>query len=328
MYSHRVQQPLLWAWTSVAMTAPLAYYAGRCHWVFVLFIGVLCGLLCQYVLTAKEKTVCLGVWYSVLQFLWLGIALGEMVRWSAMCWPNDSGLAVSLILLALAASAAACGTARAAGVCGVLVWGVGILYIILAAAGISNLHPKWLKLGDAVPKVYPVELIFVFLLPVGARTLGSEQNKKAWIGITAMLLFGTLLAMWTIGGLSEPVSREYEFPFYEFCKSLQLVGSVKRFEALIAVALTVGFFGVESMLLSLGAGLAEAVRKECGKKGICISALIGAAAATIPTEYGGIVLAAGSLIFWGLQPFFTIQKEKIKSRKKGKKGLDNRGSEW
>ena len=328
MYSHKTEQLQMWAWAAGAMTAPLAYYAGRCHWVLVLFTGALCSVICQYVLEAKENAVCRAVWYNGLQFIWLGVALGEMVKWSALCWPSDSGIAAALILLILAAAAAVCGKERIAGVCSVLMWGIAILYIILLAAGISNLHPEWLNVREPLLEDYPVGLIFIFLIPLGKRMLCPSKSKKAWIGMGTMVLFGTLLAIWTIGGLSQSGSRSYAFPFYEFGKSLQLVGSVKRFESLIAVALTAGFFALESMLLTISAELAENVKQGIGQKGIWLGALIAAVTAILGFDSEGIVLGAGSLLFWGLQPFCTIQKEKIKSRKKEKKALDNVENEW
>ena len=318
----------MWAWAAGAMTAPLAYYAGRCHWVLVLFTGALCGAICRYVLESKENSVCQAVWYNVLQYIWLGVALGEMVKWSALCWPSDSEIAAALILLILAAAAALCGKARIAGVCSVLMWGIAILYIILLAAGISNLHPEWLNVREPLLKEYPVGLIFIFLLPMGKRILCQAKSKRVWIGMGTMVLFGTLLAIWTIGGLSESGSRSYAFPFYEFGKSLQLVGSVKRFESLIAVALTAGFFALESMLLTISADLAENVKQGIGQRGIWPSALIAAVTAILGIDSEGLVLGAGSLFFWGLQPFYTIQKEKIKNRKNAKKALDNGGNEW
>lgn len=323
MYNRDIIKLQMWVWTASAMTAPLAVSAGRSGWPWVLLLGVLCGSVCQVVLMDGNSTAINKAWYYCLQFAWLAFALGTAVRWSALCWPSDSSITAGVILLLLSASAAICGRSRAAAVCSVLSWGVGLLYLILILAGLSNMEIKWLVSEKALAGEFPAELIFIFLIPAGMHMLEPQSNRRPWIGSAVMLSFGLVLSFLTIGGLSASAGERYAFAFYEFSKSLQLVGSVKRFEALAAVVMTAGFFALESLLLIMCKSSAEKIRQGKGKQSVWIASAIALVATLMGGNDSSLILAAGSLVFWGVVPVSTIVTARIKSLKKSKKVLDN-----
>lgn len=136
----------------------------------------------------------------------------------------------------------------------------------------------------------------------------ERRKGTAWLlGIT---LFAAVISVWCAGTLSRRRAMAIEIPFYEYSKSLNLLGVAERFEALASVALTLGMFCLLSLLLSAAENL---------MKNGAVYAGAGAAIAASCMHFNTMLLSAITAIFWVGLPLI---KRMIKNRKKVKKVLD------
>lgn len=317
MLSDKIPSRQAWAWLLVSMSAPLAVAAGRSSWIWVLAVGVVCGGVCWGIYAMGTETPRYAKWFCCLQILWLTIAAGEMARWSGYCWGGDGEVpAVSVTLLVLAACASWNGGERASRVGSVLAWFVGLLYIIVLGAGVRGLRGQWIEATLETP---PVELVFVFLIPVALGMLPQGKSGSGkWI-LWIPVAFGLMVSIWTMGTLSWTGMAQSTFPFYTFTKSLRLFGVAERFEAFVSVALTMGFFSVMSLFFSVAGELAEQIRPKGGRAGIVISCTLAAGAVLIGKGASELELAVLAAIFWGILPLGAAACGKIKKSKNNEK---------
>lgn len=310
MSNEKIPATQLWAWVLTAMSGPLAWIAGRNGWPGVLVTGVVCGLL-NWVVLRLNADAGWSKWICALEWLWLPVLTGAMMRIAGLCWESDSAYpAVPLTLILLAALSAWNGAERASRTGGVLFWLLALLYGVILAAGGTGVRLEWLK-PHRTEAAEPM-LLAVFLLPTLALFVPREQ-KGNWTGIAAAAVFGTVIALLTAGTLSPQVSASSDDSYYRFSQSLRLFGT-GRFESLASVALTMGYFGCASFLMSVGYELAERIRTGWGKPSVICLAILGGAAvlAPIPAEW----VAAGSILLLVHLPLLSGITWKIKSQKK------------
>lgn len=317
MSKNKINAVTLGAWLFAAITAPLAQIGAGAPWLYVLAVGAICGVLCWCIHSLSGGDCCTAKWYCLVQLLFLAIATGAITNWTADCWPTGSTFpVVPLVLLALAAASAWDGGIRASRTGGVVFWFVALLFVIILAAGVKNQRTEWLRpeweLGDG-------RLIFVFLIPAVATFLPREKGKGYGITFLAVLFFGLAATLLTIGALSPKVAKGMAFAFYEYSKSLSLLGVAERFEAFVSVALTMGYFALLSLLLSGAYHLTETLGKGSGRYGILFC--VAAAAICIGFYPIGtqIWLPMCAVLLWGVLPFGVHAVEKIKKSKNGEK---------
>ncbi len=281
---------------SAALLAPLAQTAASCSWLTVALIGGV-TLLCCWLLGKYAPRP--GPILAALQGLWASLVLSELLHWSTYSWPgHEDDYTIALGILALALWATKGGSVRGARIACVLFWPVTLLLGSVLVSGLpdmslSNLKPSW-QLPDAW-------LIVVLLLPALLTQRGVIIGGGRLAGL---LFYGLCLATVTAGVLSVSVSADVSAPVYELSRSLSLWGIAERFESLIAVALTLGYFATLTFLLCLpdGSGEMKSLRW-------CIAAL----AAML--YISGIrpdsrLVAVGCIALWFLAPLLASLKKR------------------
>lgn len=249
MYREPVDRKRLWAWLAVAMSAPLAHFSGG-SWLTLLILGLTCGVVLALIPSrsriTNSKVLC------TLELVWIVILLSQLMPLSAQYWPGEkSEFVIPVVLLALGAYGC---SKRGARVAGVLFWILVILYIPVFAAGGKDVELRWL-----VPQSMEISLwlVPVLLIPCCAAFLpvSSESGKSWYAGI---LIFGLLLWLMTAGVLSPEAAARMQTPFRELSRGLT-IGAASRFESLISVMVTLGWFGLGSLLIRCGSIFAQSL---------------------------------------------------------------------
>ena len=256
-------------------------------------------------------------WFCLLQLPVIALVIAEFANWSVDAWPTGTDFpVVPLTLLALAVFSALHGASVASRVPSVLFWLLAILYSIVLAAGSKNIKAEWLTPSWKLPEE---GLLLTLLLPSAVTLLPLEKGRAVYLLFPVTLLFLTGAALWTVGTISPNVANAVSWPFYEASKSLSLLGVVERFESLVSVAMTLGYFSLYSLLLSAAGSVGENLKPGCGKTAV-IGCGIAAAVLTlsaIHTAQGLLVIF--TLIAWCFLPLFGSFTELWKKSKKGKK---------
>ena len=302
--NERVSMRQMLLWIASAVSAPLAIYGGSASWEWTLVIGAVSTA--AVILTLKFGEGDYGVLLRVLQLGVLAVAAGTFAADISACW-GKVGVSMPLTLIALAALSAIGGAERAGRVSCVAAWIVAILYIVVLAAGVKNIDISRLEPNGRANGM----LVVAYLLPAVSLMLPREQGKGlGWLFVVPV--FASVISLWCSGTLSQNAATEVEIPFYEYSKSLNLLGVAERFEALASVALTLGMF----CLLSLMFSAAEHVIKN----GAVIGA-VGAAIIVSGIEVGTLILCIAAAVSWVILP---VAKSLVKNRKNVKKCLTNR----
>lgn len=306
----------LWAWVVSGLSAPLAQTAARSSWPGVIALGVIgCAASCL-VLHMAEKGIYTGRWYCLLQCVWLAAISGEIAQWSEDCWPTGTDFpVVPLTLLVLAVFAAWDGAERASRIGGVLFWFLALLYAIILGAGTENLKLKYMQPVWEMPEA---NLVVLFLLPVTAGLLPSEKRGGS-IALAGLITFAVVVSLWTAGTLSYPVAQNLSQPFYEYSKSMSLLGVAERFESFASVALTMGYFTLLSLLLSAAGHLTEKAFPGKGRVGIVSATITAGAIMAFAPKIPQIYLAVCAILAWVILPLITGRMIAIKKSKKNEK---------
>lgn len=304
MYSETISHKRLWAWLAVAMSAPLVHFSGG-SWLALLVLGVICYGVAA-VLPDKLEAVKKSRIVCAAELIWIVLLLSQLMPLSAVYWPGSkSEIVIPAVLLALGAHSC---NQRASRVAGVLFWVFIIMYVPVIIAGVKDLELAWL-----IPNSMGISLwmVPVMLLPCATKVLDGNQKGHGWY--PGILLFG--LGMWAItsGVLSPSVASGMGAPFRELSRSLT-IGAASRFESLISVAVTLGWFCLGSLLIQCGSVYCEGI----GIRSSIAPWLI--AAASIGLYLAGVRLspesgAILSIFLWSLLPWIAekISKKSEKS---------------
>ena len=299
MNNGKITSTQLYTWLIVAMSAPLAVAASGSGWLANLLAGVVCTLICVCVL-GIVRSKALPKWFLAVESLWLIPVLIALTSKTGNMWPDaGSGKLIPVVLLVLGAWSASGDLRRGIGAGVTLIWIIAVMYGFVCTAAVKDIQVKWL----IPPNMdFDLELMFIYLLPLVVILLPCER-KNAW-GIWLIPSLGVLFSVLTSGVLSAGLASELENPFYEMSKSLSLFGVARRFEALVASVVTLGWFGLISMILhaisNLGKGAVWGAAIAAGVAILC--------ELTIATD----ILAVGSVLFWVILPVATQGIGKIK----------------
>lgn len=311
--NENISSARLGEWLIVAMSGPFAYLAGRQSWTTILSVSAIC-LLALWAVLARPTCKLLSLpFFCLLEYGFLTAVCVATASWSSNIWPTGQGYpVVPLTLFGLSTASAWFGANRASKGIGVLFWMIAILYSILLTFGMRNV-----KLGYLMPQFETPEPViwFLFLLPLVAQFLPREKDKRISGYMVVLAGLALLFALWTEGNLSLDAAKQVSWPFYEAGESVHLFGIANRLESLISVAVTIGFYGLYSLLLSGAFHLAEGLRPERGKYGVLIAGVLSGAGVLWKVTIPGIVLVAGAFVLWIALPILgTLFSEKKRKK--------------
>lgn len=296
-------------WFLMGTIAPLLCLLGKNGWQSTLLSALVCGIVTFWVLPCDLANC--PKWLSVLELLWLPMFLGGIAAESSTCWESQ-GKIIPAALLLLSAWGAQHGAQKASRAVAVLCWLFFPLLLIVLLAGGENLNLQWI--GQELDRP-DGRLIAVLLVPgLAAFIPGGNRKKATWI-VPVISGVAVLCALWLEATIGATVAKSVRNGFYEYSKGITLFGVAKRFEALIACALTGGWFALFAVVLSTANHLAQNLKAGWGRGATWLCALAGGVLMCtlhIPPE----ILGFGSLIFWGLLPLLT---QGIGLRKKSEK---------
>ena len=307
MQSHNISRRQLGAWLFAALSAPLAQIAGGVPWLAAVLLGTACLTVCWLL---GRNTVCPGKWVCIVEFAWIVCVLGGAARWIAGSWPIGNAYpAVPLVLLALAAASAAQGTAQAARAGGMVFWLLALVYCVVVFAGIGEAD---IKMIESVPGTADTRLIVVFLVPALIVFVPKMQRKLSFRGLAAICGFAVAISVLIAGSLSSTVAQSVDMPLYDWVRGLSLFDTVQRFEAIVSVALTMGWFSLLSFQMSVAGHLADRVNSGWYRMGVWVCAAM-TGLSTLPDGWiRQDILAVGSIVLWVIIPFFCAAAGKIK----------------
>lgn len=266
----------------------------------VLAVSCLCLLLCgvRWLWGTEPK----GKIMIAIQWMLLAVVLGVVCRESVQSWPQGAHPVVGLMLLALAAWSAFKGTSACARVGTVLFWFVLVLYLILLGAGVKDVKLSWLRPG--LGEVNGVGCVLL-LTPAAASIHLYKRKENIKPRLLLIGIFCTVAAAVTSGVLSPHMASKIQNPFYEMTRSLNLLGQARRFEAVLSAAMTVGWFCLQSVFLSLCANLADNLRPGLGRWGILGAIPVAAIVLLCDLHIPGAVLLVLCTVFWVFVPVIT-----------------------
>lgn len=296
-------------WILLGTVAPLLCLLGKNGWQATLLSALICGIVTFWVLPC-DLTNC-PRWLSALELLWLTVFLGGIAAESSTCWESQ-GKIIPMALLLLSAWGAQFGAQKASRATATLCWLVFPLLVIVLLAGGENLDLQWVGRELDQPDG---RLMAILLVPGLAAFIPGDNRKKAtWI-VPVIGGVAVLCVLWLEATIGATVAKTASNGFYEYSKGITLFGVAERFEALIACALTGGWFALFTVVLSAANHLGQNFKTGWGKGVTWLCALAGGVIMCI-LHITPEILGFGSLIFWGLLPLLT---QGIGSRKKSGK---------
>lgn len=299
-------------WLLLGTIAPLLCLLGHNGWQATFFTAMICGVITFWVLPC-DLTNC-PRWVSALELLWLPIFLGGIAAESSTCWEGQGRL-IPLALLVLSAWGAQLGAQTAARAVATLCWLFFPLLAIVLLAGSENLDLQWIgrELDQSDGR-----LTAVLLVPGLAVFIPGDGRKKTTWMIPVIGGVAVLCALWLEATIGAEVAKAVRNGFYEYSKGVSLFGVAERFEALVACALTGGWFALFTIALSAANHLGQNLKKGWGRGSTWLCALIGGVL-MCTLHISPEILGFGNLIFWGFLPLLTqgigLQKKSGKSEK-------------
>lgn len=306
MFREKIPSRQLSAWLFAGLTPVLIQLLSGSSWAWIGIAGLISVLINCFVWRTEWEP---KRWQSALILLYIIIVLGQLVSRAAGSWPvGNSYPAVPLILLALAAWSAQKGPSAAARVGAVLFWFVLIMYLVAFGAGIKDIELKWLKPDWQIPDAMGLLLL---LTPAGAVCLlRSDEKWGARLILPAILTL--CAALITVGVLSPAVAAKLENPFYEMSRSIHLAGVARRFEALISAGMTVGWFALVNLFLTICGTLFGQILEGWGRTGVWICAIAAATWMLCGLHISECILLIVGAVFWVAMPILTQGLGKIK----------------
>lgn len=310
MYSNEISSVQLTAWLAAALIPTAIQLTAGDSWLSVLLVATIC-LLCVF-LRWRWGELPKGKIWAMLQWLLCVAVLATFSSKSIKSWPTGEHPVVAIILLSLALWSVLKGTSAAARVGCVLFWFILMLYLILLGAGLKEVRPPWLK-----PTKGDVDSLGCILLLTPATAvihLNKREGCKPRLLLIGLLC--TVAAAITAGVLSPKVTDMRNNPFYEMTRSLKLLGQARRFEAILSAGMTVGWFSLMSLYLSVCFVLGEQIRIGWGKPGVVIASVLASIFVLSELTAPVFLLLILTTVFWILIPLLTQGLEQIKKSKK------------
>ena len=163
-------------------------------------------------------------------------------------------------------------------------------------AELSNLAPRFTS---------PGERVIPFLLPGAAVLLPRKKGSTPWQWGLLLLLTALGISVLTAGVLSPGVAENSEGAFFQMARGISILGVAERFEAVVAAALTLGWFCLMSLLLTAGGHMAETMKEGAGGWAVGASALIAWGLGYVGFAPNPLLLAGAMLLLWLIIPLIT-----------------------
>lgn len=152
--------------------------------------------------------------------------------------------------------------------------------------------------------------VAVLLLPAAAAMLPREEKSRPWPWALGLTVCAVILSAVTVGVLSPAVAEKTEGAFFEMVRGIRIFGVAERFEAIVAAAMTLGWFSLLSLLLTVAGHMAETFHAGWGKPCVWVSAILAAVVSLWGRSAPVWPFALGALVLWCLLPTLFSRKEK------------------
>lgn len=301
MSQNEIAPRQLWLWLYLAVSAPLAHFGGGGYMAAALAAGAMLPLSLLF----GDGFNRMGRIISILEWAWLALTLAYLLPASGEYWPGTgSDKAVPLVLLALAAVSG--GKVKSARAGSALFWLAAIMLVGIGLAAAGQTETAWMT---PEPGEWNAGLIVTLLMPGLTAALLPEAKGKAnaavWVGVLAIGIAALLQGTLSIG-----VGLGAAAPMYELGRGLG-----GGFEILASVAVTLGWYGMCSLLFAAS----EQFLRQCGMRGKP-ARILTLAVVTVLILFGvkisGKILTGGSLVMWILLPMLYSKNKSKKDEKR------------
>ena len=292
------------AWTSIAMLAIMSHFSAGA-WT-VLLILIVIGYCILKLAPEDFGQINNNPIFCIAQLIGIYLLISQLIPCSAQYWPGRKAeivIPITLLLLAIYG----CGK-RPERVAGILFWAMVILFVPVMLAGGKDVQTQWI-----IPERFTISVWVVpaLLMPIltGIAT-GLRQTGK-WYVWTVLSGIG----IWIIvhGVQSQSVAEIVDTPFRNMGQTLS-IGPYSRFEAIVSVIATLGWFG----FISLALYCADQIWKRIGleqKKSKWIHAILLLTMLLLGVKITPAITVAYIIFVWVLLPAFGLKKISKKSEK-------------
>lgn len=305
LFNREIEGHSLWAWTAAAVSAPMLQFLGSVPWHWSLLGGLGAGAL--WLLAERAGGVCRWKPAAAVQLLFLIVCAGAAAAWSGACWIGaERPWTVPGVLLVLAACASETGPQAGARCGAVVFWFLAGMLLLLCAFALPDVKWAWLAPAEEGPRL-PAALL---LVPAVGGLLPRKRGSSPWPWALGLGLGGVAVSLLTVGALSPAVAGRTQGAFFEMARGISILGVAERFEAVVAAAMTLGWFCLLSLLLTAAGKMAETLHTGWGRPGVWLSALGAAALMPWGREAPPWLLAAGAILLWCLLPIACGKQKK------------------
>ena len=305
MFREKIPPRQLTAWLAAGIIPVAIQLLSGGSWIWMGIAGTISAALSFLVWRTGWEP---RKWQCILLYVYTVLLLSQLLPYAAQSWPTGNATAVPLILLTLSAWSAQKGNSAAARVGAVLFWFVLIMYLAVLGAGAKDVQWQWLRPQWNLPDSMGLVLL---LLPSAAACLLRPSGKSA-PRLILPSVFVLAAAIITSGVLSPEVAGATPNAFYEMSRSINLLGVARRFEAVISAGMTVGWFAVLSLLLTVCGALAQQFFRGRERVSVWIAAAAAAVVSLCGLHIGGRILLFCGAVFWVAIPILTQGLEKRK----------------
>ena len=304
MFQDKIPSRQLGAWLGAGLIPVAIALGSKAGWALAGLIALACAAGTWAVWRwgrLQGRGRCGAVYITV------ALTAGMVAARAEGAWPGGEGPWVPAILLALAAWSAGKGPSAAARVGCVLFWVVLLLYLAIFGVAAEDVRLEWMAPSGGVGWDLPMLLLAPAVAKVLLRRGDNWLARLALPG--AFAVGGAALAA---GILSPAVACQLADPFFEMTKSLELLGMTKRFEALVCAGVSVGWFALLSLYLSVCGALAEQILEGAGRYGVWAAAAAAGIWVLCDLTISAGVFAMIAPIFWVILPLLgqVMDREK------------------
>lgn len=293
-----------WAWTAIAMWTLMAHFSGG-SWPALIVLATICYGVMK-MMPENTEDIAKSKLYCFMQLIAVFLLLTQLLPLSAQYWPGKyADKIIPSVLLILGAYSV---MKRPERIAGILFWAMAILLIPLGLAGGRDLRLEWIAPSHFGVSVWMVPTMFI---PILMRFAAGKGNDLKWY--KRIVLVGIIMWIAISGVLSHPVAAILETPFREAGMVLSM-GAYSRFESIVSVTLTIGWYGLSSMLFLAVYRCIEGlnIKKALG---IVIFTILVLTSVIKGVRISPAITVIYIIFVWILFPNFDLKKRSKKSEK-------------